>query len=98
MSVLQRYLCAVVAVHLLSFSAASAEDPLSAKRGFADVGASYNILQAVNAGWYYGWRPDKPPGVGNFDAEFVPMIWGAHQANQTEINNPLVLCHILILG
>ena len=70
-------------------SVVCALDPLSSKRGFGDVGASYNILQAANAGWYYGWRPDKPSGVGNYDAEFVPMIWGQWQANQSEINNIL---------
>lgn len=70
-------------------AAGASADPLSPKRGFADVGASYNILQATNAGWYYGWRPDKPAGVGNFNADFVPMIWGAHQANQFEINRIL---------
>jgi hypothetical protein len=70
-------------------AAAALADPLSGKRGFADVGANYDILQSVNAGWYYGWRPDKPGGVGNFDADFVPMIWGAHQANQFEIDRIL---------
>jgi hypothetical protein len=74
-------------IHLIAAGATA--DPLSPKRGFADVGANYANLQAVNAGWYYGWRPDKPSGVGNFDADFVPMIWGGHQANQFEINRIL---------
>ena len=47
---------------------------------------NYDILQAVNAGWYYGWRPDKPSGVGNFDAQFVPQIWGGYQATQSTID------------
>lgn len=76
-------------VLLVTASHAAAADPLSPKRGFADVGAWYGSLQAVNAGWYYGWRPDKPSGVGNFDAEFLPMIWGGFQANQFEINRIL---------
>ncbi len=62
-------------------------DPFSAKRGFADTGVYYDILQAVNAGWYYRWGPDRPAGAGDFDAEFVPMIWGGWQANTTTINS-----------
>lgn len=81
---------AFLAMGVLYAAAAGAlAEPLSPRRGFADVNASYEYLQAVNAGWYYGWRPDKPPGAGNFDAQFVPMIWGGYQANQFEIDRIL---------
>ncbi|QDV73881.1 Glycosyl hydrolase catalytic core [Planctomycetes bacterium K2D] len=83
-----RYACAIALLALVT-PAALGVDPLSNKRGFADVGASYNYLQATNAGWYYGWRPDQPPGAGGYDGEFVPMIFGAYQANQFEIDRIL---------
>jgi hypothetical protein len=81
-------LLALVAAPLVTAPALGV-DPLSPKRGFGDVGASYNILQATNAGWYYGWRPDKPEGALGYDGKFVPMIWGAYQANQFEIDRIL---------
>ncbi len=80
----------LVAISVWQATAGGASaDPLSPKRGFADTGAYYDILQAVNAGWYYRWGPDKPSGVGDYDAEFVPMFWGGWQVNQTNINNIL---------
>ncbi len=75
----------VAAASILCPASADAQI-LSDKRGFADVGSSFNYLQASNAGWYYGWRPDKPAAAGNFDAEFLPMIWAGYQANQFEID------------
>jgi hypothetical protein len=58
---------------------------LSAKRGFADTGASYNNLQATGAGWYYTWGGgDGNPG--NYNATHYPMVWGGTPSQGT-INN-----------
>jgi autotransporter-associated beta strand protein len=56
------------------------------KRGYADTGANYDRMQALNSGWYYRWSPDKPNLAKPFDAQFVPMIWGGSQANNSTIN------------
>ena len=56
---------------------------LSAKRGFADTGASYSGLQATGAGWYYNWGA-APSNIGNFDANFSPMIWGWGQMGSVD--------------
>ena len=59
---------------------------LSDKRGFADVGANYNNLQATGAGWYYTWGlGDGNPG--NFDATHSPMFWGDWAVNTNNINS-----------
>jgi hypothetical protein len=59
---------------------------LSSKRGFADVGANYNNLQATGAGWYYTWGTGAG-NPGNFDAKHYPMFWSA--PSQSTINNTL---------
>ncbi len=56
------------------------------KRGYADTGANYDRMQAINSGWYYRWSPDKANLSQPFDAQFVPMIWGGYQANTATIN------------
>ena len=80
---------AVVKIALLAVltfdSSVARSQLLSPKRGFADTGASFNYLQAVNAGWYYRWGPTKA-NIGNLDAEFVPMFWNGGQANTANIN------------
>jgi hypothetical protein len=58
---------------------------LSAKRGFADVGAGYNNLQATGAGWYYTWGGGAG-SPGNFNATHYPMVWGGTPSQGT-INN-----------
>jgi autotransporter-associated beta strand protein len=68
---------------------------LSSKRGLGDVGANYNNLQAVGAGWYYTWGTgDANPG--NFDANHYPMFWSG--PSQTTINNTLAAEPTYILG
>lgn len=66
---------------------------LSEKRGFADVGAGYQNLQATGAGWYYTWGLGAA-NPGNFDARFAPMFWSTWAVNQGNIdavkNNPNV--------
>ena len=57
---------------------------LSSKRGFADIGANYNNLQATGAGWYYTWGTGAA-NPGNFDAKHYPMFWNA--PSQNTINN-----------
>lgn len=72
-------LAALLASHLFVSAPPHANAAiLSSKRGFADTGASYNGLQASGAGWYYNWST-APSNIGNFDANFSPMIWGAGQ-------------------
>ncbi len=82
---LNQSLTLVVTALLLLVSAKVEAQILSSKRGFADTGANYNNLQATGAGWFYRWGPDKP-NIGNFDAQFMPMIWGGYQANQPTID------------
>ena len=55
---------------------------LSSKRGFADVSANYNNLQATGAGWYYTWGTGVA-NPGNFGANHVPMIWGGTPSQNT---------------
>lgn len=69
----------------LTLRAPAQSQILSAKRGFSDVGASYGLLQATGAGWYYTWGPG-PANPGNFDAEHYPMIWGGTPSQGT-LNN-----------
>ena len=77
---------AISLVGLIAISAPPASAQiLSEKRGFADTGASYGYLQAVNAGWYHRWGPSKS-STGGFDAKFVPMFWGGYQVNQSNID------------
>ena len=57
---------------------------LSPKRGFADVGANYNNLQATGAGWYYTWGTGEG-SPGNFDATHYPMFWNAPSQNTINI-------------
>jgi hypothetical protein len=69
---------------------------LSAKRGFGDVGAGYNNLQAVGAGWYYTWGTgDANPG--SYNAEHYPMIWSG-TPSQSTLNNILASGAPYVLG
>ena len=77
---------AMVAALAACLSSEAGAEVLSAKRGFADTGAYYGNLQAVNAGWYYRWGPTRPSGVGDFDAQFLPMFWNGGQATASNIN------------
>jgi autotransporter-associated beta strand protein len=58
---------------------------MSTKRGFADVGASFEYLQATNASWYYTWGLGEA-NRGSYDATHVPMFWGTWAVNQNNIN------------
>lgn len=71
---------------LLAGASSANAQILSAKRGFADTGASYTYLQAVNAGWYHRWGPSKSSGASGFDCSFVPMFWGGYQVTQSNID------------
>ncbi len=83
------YLCAAIfAGTLPAFVHANI---LSSKRGFADVSANYNDLQASGASWYYTWGTG-PANPGNFNANFYPMFWDAPSQttiNQVKATNPL---------
>jgi hypothetical protein len=68
---------------------------LSAKRGYADTGASYNYLQATGAGWYYTWGTGVA-NPGNYDAVHYPMFWNA--PSQTTINNVKARNPAYVLG
>ncbi len=68
---------------------------LSSKRGFADTGAGYSNLQAVNAGWYYDWG-STPNNIGNYNGDYYPMFWNA--PSQTTINNVKALNPKYVLG
>lgn len=78
-----------VGASLLLVAAASATDPLSEKRGFADVGSSDGELRLTNSAWYYNWGPRSSAEVSTYDAEFLPMIWSGGQANQANIDRIL---------
>ncbi len=81
-----KMLAAFACAGLLGFAGQAADAQIqSAKRGFGDTGSYYGNLQAVNAGWYYTWGSDKP-NIGNYDADFVPMLWGSWAANQSTID------------
>jgi len=81
-----RILTVAVSCGLLSVIVANpaAAAILSNKRGFADIGASYNNLQATGAGWYYTWGPGAG-NPGNFDAKHYPMFWST--PSQSTIND-----------
>lgn len=68
---------------------------LSSKRGFADVHANYNDLQASGAGWYYTWGPG-PANPGNYNANFYPMFWMA--PSQSTINTVVARHPQYVLG
>src|SRR2546423_14327453 len=57
---------------------------LSAKRGFADVSANYNNLQATGAGWYYTWGTGAA-NPGNFNAKHYPMFWSVPSQGTIDI-------------
>jgi len=40
-------------------------------------------LDSIGADWYYNWGVDEPNPYT--DAEYVPMIWGAGDVNQTKL-------------
>ena len=68
---------------------------LSSKRGFADVNANYNDLQASGASWYYTWGTG-PANPGNFNANFYPMFWDA--PSQSIINSVVATHPQYVLG
>jgi autotransporter-associated beta strand protein len=68
---------------------------LSSKRGFSDVNANYNDLQASGASWYYTWGPG-PANPGNFNANFYPMFWDA--PSQSTINTVVARHPQYVLG
>ena len=70
-------------------------DILSSKRGFADVSANYNDLQASGASWYYTWGTG-PANPGNFNANFYPMFWNA--PSQSTINQVVATNPLYVLG
>src|SRR5687768_13553755 len=80
---IQALTAATAAVMTLNPADAGAEI-VSSKRGFADVGANYNNLQATGAGWYYTWGTGAA-NPGGFNATHYPMFWSA--PSQTTINN-----------
>lgn len=46
---------------------------VSSKRGLGDAGASYNLLQSLNAGWYYTWGTGLQ-SPGSHDALHIPQF------------------------
>ena len=68
---------------------------LDAKRGFADTGAYYSNLQAVNSGWYYDWGT-TPKSIGTYNADFYPMFWNA--PSQGTINTVKATSPKYVLG
>src|SRR4051812_1681204 len=64
-------------------SSAAGAQVLSSKRGFGDTSTSYSDLQTTGSSWYYNWGT-APNDVGNFDANFYPMIWGAGQMGSVD--------------
>jgi len=57
----------------------------SVKKGIAEWSAAANTISQSNVSWYYDWRAinnvtNPPRGV-----QFIPMIWGASEANVTEL-------------
>jgi hypothetical protein len=83
-----------IALTVMSWAPARAQI-LDSKRGFADTGANYNDLQAVDAGWYYTWGTG-PASPGNYNATFYPMFWNA--PSQTTINNVKATSPSYVLG
>ncbi|MGN6366669.1 MAG: glycosyl hydrolase [Phycisphaerae bacterium] len=70
---------------------------LDPKRGLGDTGANYSDLQAENAGWYYNWGT-APSNIGNYNAKFYSMIWGAGQSSDGTINYALSVTSDYLLG
>lgn len=74
-------------VSLMVDSSCSAQDT---KRGMAGGGVEF--ANALNSRWYYHWGNTPPADVanGNFDGEYVPMIWSANTTNvQGRVDNIL---------
>jgi hypothetical protein len=55
---------------------------VSPKKGVGHWGRHLpNAPDLVGASWYYNWGPRPRAAPGAAKAGFIPMIWGAHDAN-----------------
>ena len=94
-AMVRAWVWAVLALASLLSADAGAE-VLSSKRGFADVNANYNNLQATGAGWYYTW--DRNPTNSSFGADFYPMFKHGFDVTTGNVNTAISRNPKYVLG